>query len=72
MALPHSPKATLFELQDPGQASASGPRFTHQITDQAVWVRTVNRRWVELTSKRLENYQFNPVRGFVPDQAVLH
>jgi peptide/nickel transport system substrate-binding protein len=65
-------KATLFELEDPAQASATWTEVDHQITDQAVWVPMVDRRWVEFTSKRLENYQFNPVWGFVPDQAVLH
>ena len=38
---------------------------------QAYWVPTVNPQEPELVSKRLRNYQFNPVWGFIADQAWL-
>ena len=37
----------------------------------AVWVPTVTYRDVELTSRRLRNYQYNPVWGFLADQSWL-
>jgi hypothetical protein len=38
-------------------------------TGAAEWVPTVASREVELTSKRLRNYEYNPVGGFLADQA---
>jgi ABC-type Na+ transport system ATPase subunit NatA len=35
----------------------------------AAWVPTVSLRVVELTSRRLGNYQYNPVWGFLADQS---
>jgi hypothetical protein len=37
----------------------------------AIWVPTVTARDVELTSRRLRNYQYNPVWGFLADQSWL-
>jgi hypothetical protein len=34
-------------------------------------VATVNEREVEVTSARLRNYRYNPVWGFLTDQAWL-
>jgi hypothetical protein len=41
------------------------------LTDQAVWVPTVSQRDVDFVSKRLHNYEYNPVWGFLADQSWL-
>jgi hypothetical protein len=43
----------------------------HQLTDQAEWVATVDLDEVDIISSALRNYEFNPVNGFVADQAVV-
>lgn len=40
-----------------------------QLTNAAVWIPTVASREVERTSNRLQNYEYNPVWGFLADQA---
>lgn len=64
-------QATLLELQASAQASALWTKVDHQLTDQAPWLTTVDLNSVDFTSKRLKNYEYNPVWGFVADQAVL-
>jgi peptide/nickel transport system substrate-binding protein len=63
--------AELLELSDPARASARWESIDHQLTDNAIWVPTVNEREVDFVSKRLHNYEFNPVWGFLADQAWL-
>jgi len=62
-------EAGLLELSDPPKASALWEAVDRQLTDDAVWVPTVTQRDVEITSRRLRNYQYNPVWGFLADQA---
>jgi peptide/nickel transport system substrate-binding protein len=64
-------QASQFELDDPAKAAATWTAIDHQLTDNAVWVPTVNEREVDLVSKRLRNYEYNPVWGFLADQAWL-
>jgi ABC-type transport system substrate-binding protein len=64
-------QAQLLELTDPTQAAVVWASVDRQITDAAVWVPTVTLRDVEVTSRRLGNYQHNPVWGFLADQAWL-
>jgi YVTN family beta-propeller protein len=64
-------EAGLLELGDPRKASTLWVSIDRQLTDDAVWVPTVNLRDVEVTSSRLRNYQYNPVWGFLADQAWL-
>ena len=45
--------------------------FDHELTNQAVWLTTVDLNSVDFTSKRLKNYEYNPAWGFVADQAVV-
>jgi hypothetical protein len=40
-----------------------------QLTDAAVWVPTVTLREIDFTSRRLRNYEYNPVWGFLVDQS---
>ena len=64
-------RAELLELSDPGKAAAAWASIDRQITNAAIWVPTATLRDVELTSRRLRNYQYNPVWGFLADQSWL-
>jgi YVTN family beta-propeller protein len=64
-------EATLLQLQSPAQAAAMWTKVDHQLTDQAEWVATVDLNEVDIISSALRNYEFNPVNGFVADQAVV-
>jgi YVTN family beta-propeller protein len=62
------------ELLEPTHATESQALWTtidRQLTDQALWVPTVTVRDIEITSSRLHNYQYNPLWGFLADQAWL-
>lgn len=61
--------ASALQLQDATHAAALWAKIDHQLVDQAVWVPLVNTRAIELVSKRLGNYQYHPVWGFMADQA---
>ena len=65
-------EATLLQLQSPAQATTMWAKVDHQLTDQAEWVATVDLDEVDIISSALRNYEFNPVNGFVADQAVVH
>ena len=64
-------RAVQLGPQRPAAASALWTHIDHRLTDEAAWVPTVNEREVEVTSARLRNYQYNPVWGFLADQAWL-
>jgi YVTN family beta-propeller protein len=64
-------RATQLELTDPPRANSLWDSVDRQLTDDAVWVPTVTPREVEFTSSRLHNYEYNPVWGFLADQAWL-
>jgi peptide/nickel transport system substrate-binding protein len=64
-------QASAAELQDPARAVALWTTIDHQLVDRAVWVPTVNVNEVEFVSKRVRNYQYHPVFGFLADQAWL-
>lgn len=62
-------RASTLSLHNRAAADALWTAIDHHLTDQAAWAPTVDLRSVELTSKRLHNYQYNPVWGFLADQA---
>ena len=64
-------RASALEPAHPASANALWTSVDHRLTDDAAWVPTVNERQVEVTSARLGNYQYNPVWGFLADQAWL-
>ena len=64
-------RATRIQLQDPARAARMWTEIDHALTDQAMWVPTINSRAPELVSERVRNYQYNPVVGFLPDQVWL-
>jgi peptide/nickel transport system substrate-binding protein len=68
-ALMHA--ASTAQLTSPARAAALWTAADHRLVDQALWVPTVTLEAVELVSKRLAGYQFNPVMGFLADQAWL-
>jgi ABC-type transport system substrate-binding protein len=63
--------ATVAQLARPRRAAALWTAVDHKLVDEAMWVPTVTLNAVELVSKRLAGYQFNPVTGFLADQAWL-
>jgi hypothetical protein len=54
---------------DEGAVEAGSVRTVECVVD--VWVPTVNVDLIELTSKRLRNYEFSAVVGFLADRAWL-
>ena len=64
-------QATQLELRNPLRSRALWESVDRQLTDNAVWVPTVTPRQVDLTSNRLQNYEYNPVWGFLADQSWL-
>ena len=65
-------RAESLELTAPEAADALWTSIDRTLTDQAAWVPTVTPRVVDLVSKRLGNYQFNPLWGFLADQSWVH
>ena len=64
-------RASALELQDSAQAAAQWDKVDHELVDRAIWVPTVNVRELEFVSKRLRNYQYHPVWGFMAGQIWL-
>jgi ABC-type oligopeptide transport system substrate-binding subunit len=64
-------RATALQLRDPRRAGAAWAKADRRITDQALWVPTVNTHAPELVSSRVRNYQFHPVWDFIADQVWL-
>ncbi len=62
-------RAERVEPTHPARSSALWQAVDRRLTNAAAWVPTVASREVELTSKRLHNYEYNPVWGFLADQA---
>jgi peptide/nickel transport system substrate-binding protein len=64
-------RATALQLRNPQKANALWTHVDHELVDRAYWAPMVNLGTAELVSKRLRNYQFNPLGGFIADQAWL-
>jgi peptide/nickel transport system substrate-binding protein len=64
-------RADSLELTDPATANTLWTSIDHTLTDQAGWVPTENLREVNHVSKRLGNYEFKPVWGFLADQSWI-
>lgn len=64
-------RAEELELTNPPESRAIWAAIDRELTDDAVWVPTATMRDVEVTSRRLHNYQYNPVWGFLADQSWL-
>jgi len=59
------------EAQGHGDAVALWSAIDRRATREAFTVPLVNPRTVELTSKRLRGYEYNPLWGFLPAQASI-
>jgi peptide/nickel transport system substrate-binding protein len=64
-------QAGLLELSNPAKATALWAVIDRQITDAAPWVTYATENEVDLVSRRLRNYEFNPVWDLLVDQAWL-
>ncbi|MGZ8795036.1 MAG: ABC transporter substrate-binding protein [Gaiellaceae bacterium] len=64
-------RATALQLEDPRRAAALWREVDRMIVDRAYWVPTVNSHAPELVSRRLGNFQYNPIWDFIADQAWL-
>ena len=64
-------RATALQLRDPRRAAALWSRIDHEIADRAYWLPTVSLRAPELVSRRVRNYEHNPLWGFIASQVWL-
>jgi YVTN family beta-propeller protein len=64
-------RASALQLRDPRRAAALWARIDHEIADRAYWVPTVSLRAPEVVSKRVRNYQYSPLLGFIAGQVWL-
>lgn len=64
--------ASTLQVRDPHDAAGAWARVDRRITDQALFVPTVQLEQPELVSKRVRNYEYHPVWGFIADQVWLH
>jgi peptide/nickel transport system substrate-binding protein len=64
-------RASTLELTDPPQAASLWATVDRRLVDEAAWVPFVNQRAVDFVSKRVRNYQYTPVGGFVAQEAWL-
>jgi peptide/nickel transport system substrate-binding protein len=62
-------RASALREDAPRRSAALWRTIDQRLTRAAPWVPTVNERQVDLVSRRLHNYEFNPVWGFMPDQS---
>ena len=64
-------EAGLLESSDLASARGRWESIDRQLTNEAIWVPTINVREVELLSKRVHNYEHHAVWGFLVDQGWL-
>jgi ABC-type transport system substrate-binding protein len=62
-------QAELLGLSNPARANALWESVDRKITHDALWVPYVNEPQVDLVSKRLHNYEYNPCGGSSPTKA---
>jgi ABC-type transport system substrate-binding protein len=65
-------RATRLQITDPAAAHRLWSSIEHDIMDAAPWVPLVDRSWVNVVSRRLENFQVNPQWGPLVDQMWVH
>jgi peptide/nickel transport system substrate-binding protein len=61
-------RAAALQTTDPPAADSLWARLHHELTDLAIWVPTVTPNEIDLVSRRVGNYQYNPVWGALLDQ----
>jgi YVTN family beta-propeller protein len=60
-----------LESSDLARARGRWESIDRQLTNEAIWVPTINVREVEFLSKRVRNYEHHAVWGFLVDQSWL-
>jgi peptide/nickel transport system substrate-binding protein len=65
-------RADSLQTTDPPAAAASWARIDRALTNLAIFLPTVTPREVDLLSRRVGDYQYNPVWGVLLDQLWLH
>jgi peptide/nickel transport system substrate-binding protein len=63
--------AAALQTRSPGASAALWTSIDHELVDRAAWVPTVNLLVNDFVSKRVRNYQYQPVWGFMPARAWL-
>jgi ABC-type transport system substrate-binding protein len=61
-------RAAALQTTDPPAATALWAQLDQQLTNLAIWLPTVTPNETDLTSRRADNYQYNPVWGALIDQ----
>jgi ABC-type transport system substrate-binding protein len=61
-------RAEALQTTDPVQATNLWAKVDHQLTDAAPWAPFANGVVLEVVSKRVGNYQYNPEWGTLLDQ----
>lgn len=64
-------QAEQLQLTDAQRAATLWSRVDRKAVDKAAWVPLVNSRRFDFVSSRIENYQDNPMWGFLADQVWL-
>ena len=64
-------RASMLQVTDAGASEKLWSAIDRQLTDSAYWVPTVNVHPPEFVSRRVRNYEYSPVLGFLPDQVSL-
>lgn len=65
-------RASALELEDTAQAAKLWAHMDRELVDRAIWVPTVNVGVTEFVSRRVQNYEYHPVQGFLAAQAWLN
>jgi hypothetical protein len=61
-------RAASLQVTNPRAAATLSAGLDHQLTDRAIWLPTVTPNETDLVSRRVGNYQYNPVWGALIDQ----
>jgi ABC-type transport system substrate-binding protein len=65
-------RAAATQATDPERANHPWATIDRRMVDAAPWLPLVIEQSVELVSKRVDNYQYNPQCGGLIDQLWLH
>lgn len=61
-------RAASLQATDPNAADALWARLDRELTDLAIWLPTVTPDEIDLVSRRVGNYRYNPAWGALLDQ----
>ena len=59
-------RAEALRARDPSRANAAWVRIDLELTDRAVWLPTVTPKTTDILSRRVGNYQYDPLWGSSP------